>query len=67
MTIKEAGLQIEAAIRSYGPAALNVIDRILDQVKSEHGHEAANALIEDHDLELRCNIAPEEFDIGTGE
>jgi hypothetical protein len=42
-----------------------MIDRILDQVKSEIGQEAVNALIEDHDLELRFNITPGEWDFGS--
>ena len=67
MTVEEAGVQIEAAIKSYGPAALNFIDRILEQLGSELGHEAVNTLIENHDLEIRYNIVPTEFDLGTGE
>ncbi len=67
MTVEEAGVQIEAAINSYGSAALNFIDRILEQVGSELGHEAVNTLIDNHDLELRYNIMPTEFDLGTGE
>jgi hypothetical protein len=65
MTLDESGKQIESAIRSYGPAAVAIIERILGQVKSEIGQEAVNALIESHDLELRYNISPKEFDIGS--
>jgi hypothetical protein len=65
MDLEEAGNRIESAIRSYGPAAVAIIDRILEQVKSESGQEAVNDLIEGHDLELRYNIAPTEFDIGS--
>jgi hypothetical protein len=65
MTQEEAGEKIESAITSYGPAAAAMIDRILDQVKSEIGQEAVNALIEDHDLELRYNITPADFDFGS--
>lgn len=65
MTLDEAGNQIESAIRSYGPAAISVIERILGQVKSEIGQEAVNELIESHDLELRYNIAPSDFDFGS--
>jgi len=65
MTIDEAGSQIEAAIRAYGSAATAVIERILGQVKSEIGQEAVNALIGSHDLELRYNISPSEYDIGS--
>jgi hypothetical protein len=65
MRLEDAGNQIESAIRSYGPAAVAIIDRILDQVKSESGQEAVNALIESHDLELRFNIAPTEHDFGS--
>jgi hypothetical protein len=65
MTIDEAGRRIESAIRAYGPAAVAVIERILGQVKSEIGQEAVNALIESHDLELRYNISPGEFDMGS--
>jgi hypothetical protein len=65
MTLDEAGNQIESAIRMYGPAAVGIIDRILAQVKSEIGQEAVDALIERHDLELRYNISPSEFDLGS--
>jgi hypothetical protein len=65
MTIDEAGSQIESAIRAYGSAAVAVIERILGQVKSEIGQEAVDALIESHDLELRYNISPSEFDLGS--
>ncbi|HUK57169.1 MAG TPA: hypothetical protein VLY20_10970 [Nitrospiria bacterium] len=65
MTLDEAGAQIESASKAYGPAAVSVIERILDQVKSEMGQEAANTLIETHDLELRYNITPAEFDFGS--
>jgi hypothetical protein len=65
MTLDEAGNQIESAIRAYGPAAVGIIDRILGQVKSEIGQEAVDALIERHDLELRYNISPSEFDLGS--
>jgi hypothetical protein len=65
MTIDEAGRQIESAVRAYGSAATAVIERILGQVKSEIGQEAVNTLIESHDLELRYNISPSEFDIGS--
>jgi hypothetical protein len=65
MTLDEAGEQIESAVKAYGPAAVSVIERILDQVKSELGQEAANTLIETHDLELRYNFTPSEFDFGS--
>jgi regulator of PEP synthase PpsR (kinase-PPPase family) len=65
MTLDEAGAQIESAIQAYGAAAVAIIERILDQVKSEMGQEAANTLIETHDLELRYNIPPAEFDFGS--
>ena len=65
MTQEEAGKQIESAIAAHGTAAAAMIDRILDQVKSEIGQEAVNALIEDHDLELRFNITPGEWDFGS--
>ena len=65
MTIDEAGGRIESAINAYGPAAAAAIERILEQVKSDLGPEAVNDLIERHDLELRYNIAPTEFDLGS--
>jgi hypothetical protein len=65
MTLDEAGEQIESAIRMYGPAAVGIIERILGQVKSDLGQEAFNTLIENHDLELRYNIPPGEFDMGS--
>jgi hypothetical protein len=42
-----------------------MIERILGQVRSEIGPEAVEALIESHDLELRYNITPSEFDSGS--
>jgi hypothetical protein len=66
MTQDEAGAQIESAINAYGPSAAVMIERILDQVRSEIGQEAVNALIEDHDLELRYNITPGDADFGGG-
>jgi len=65
MTIEEAGKQIESAVNAYGVSAVAMIDRILDQVRSEIGQEAVNALIEDHDLELRFNITPGDADFGA--
>ncbi|MBI3812814.1 MAG: hypothetical protein HY283_11545 [Nitrospirae bacterium] len=65
MTLDEAGKQIESAIQMYGPAAVGIIDRILGQVKSEISQEAVDALIESHDLELRYNISPSGFDLGS--
>jgi len=66
VTLDEAGSQIESAIRAYGSAAVGIIERVLEQVKSEMGQEAVNALIERYDLELRYNISPTEFDFGSG-
>jgi hypothetical protein len=65
MTLEEAGRQIDAAVRAYGDAAIGIIERILEQVKSESGQEAVNTLIEEHDLDLRYNMAPNEFDFGS--
>jgi hypothetical protein len=62
VTPEEAGERIESAARAYGPAAAPMIDRILAQVQSESGHEAVNLLIDRHDLELRYNINPIEFE-----
>ena len=62
MTIEEAGERIESAVKAYGPAAVPIIDRVLSQVQSEAGPEAVNRLIEEHDLELRYNISPIEFE-----
>jgi len=65
MTREEAGNQIESTINSYGHSAAVMIERILDQVRSEIGQEAVNALIEDYDLELRYNITPGDADFGS--
>ncbi len=65
MTLEEASSRIESMIRSYGSAAIGPIGGILGQVKSGIGQEAVNELIERHDLELRYNITPNEFDIGS--
>ena len=63
MTIEEARQRIESAIAQFGSHAGMAIDLVINEVKGDQGREAANALIDEFDLELEYNIAPIE---GTG-
>ncbi len=39
-----------------------MIDLVIGEVRSALGHETANALIDEFDLELRYGVAPTEFE-----
>ncbi len=60
MTMEEARKRIESAITQYGQHAAVAIDLVINEVRSGHGREAANELIDEFDLELLYNIPPEE-------
>jgi len=66
MTIEEARQRIESAITQYGAHAGMAIDLVINEVKGDQGREAANALIDEFDLELEYNIAPIEA-MGSGD
>lgn len=66
MTLDEARHRIEQAIAQYGPHAAMAIDLVVKEVRGDLGREAANALIEEFDLELEYNIPPIEF-TGSGD
>ena len=62
MTIEEAKRRIQVAIEQYGTHAAPALELVINEVRSGFGHETANELIEEFDLELRYNVLPTEFD-----
>ncbi len=66
MTLDEARQRIEQAIAQYGAHAAMAIDLVIKEVRGDLGKEAANALIDEFDLELEYNIPPIEF-TGSGD
>jgi len=62
MTIDDARQRIQSAIIQFGDQAAPMIDLVFGEVRSGLGHEAANDLIALFDLELRCGVAPTEFE-----
>ena len=66
VTINEARQRIESAMAQFGPQAGMAIDLIIKEVRGDQGKEAANALIEEFDLELYYNIVPIES-LGSGD
>lgn len=62
MRIDEARKRIEAAIEQYGDHAANAIELVVNEVRSDQGAAAFNALVEEFDLELLYNIAPLDSD-----
>jgi hypothetical protein len=60
MTSDEARERIESAITQWGAHAGMAIDLIISEVRSSLGRDAANDLIEEFDLELTYNIAPQD-------
>lgn len=65
MTLEAAKQRIESAITQYGLHAAAAIDLVINEVRSDLGHEAANELIDEFDLELQYNIAPSESDFSN--
>lgn len=61
MTHQEAQQRIRSAIDQFGGHAGMAIDLVINEVRSSLGHEVANDLIDEFDLELQYNIAPIEF------
>ena len=62
MKMEEARKRIEAAIEQYGDHAVNAIELVVNEVRSDQGAAAFNALVEEFDLELLYNIAPMDSD-----
>ncbi len=62
MTIEDARQRIQAHIDQFGGQAAAALDLVIKEVRSSMGHEAANELIDEFDLELRYNIVPTEDD-----
>jgi len=62
MKPEEARQRIEAAITQYGQQAGMAIELVVNEVRSDLGAAAVNALIDEFDLELQYNIAPLDSD-----
>ena len=62
MQLDEARKRIENAVTQYGQHAAPAIDLVMNEVRSDLGANAFNALVEEFDLELEYNIAPLESD-----
>lgn len=62
MTSDDARERIQSAIIQFGDQAAPMIDLVIGEVRSALGHETANALIDEFDLELRYGVAPTEFE-----
>jgi len=62
MKPEEAKQRIESAIAQYGPHAGMAIELVINEVRSDLGEAAVNALIDEFDLELQYNIAPLDSD-----
>ena len=65
MKIEEARQRIESAMTQYGQHAGVAIELVVNEVRSDLGREAANELIDEFDLELQYNIAPQESDMSS--
>jgi hypothetical protein len=65
MKIEEARQRIESAMTQYGQHAAVAIELVVNEVRSDLGHEVANELIDEFDLELQYNIAPQESDMSS--
>ncbi len=62
MKPEEARQRIESAIAQYGPQAGMAIELVINEVRSDLGAAAVNALVDEFDLELLYNIAPMDSD-----
>ncbi len=62
MTSDDARQRIQSAIIQFGDQAAPMIDLVIGEVRSALGHETANELIDEFDLELRYGVAPTEFE-----
>ncbi|MGH7258084.1 MAG: hypothetical protein ACREIM_06880 [Nitrospiraceae bacterium] len=65
MKIEEARQRIESAMTQYGQHAAVAIELVVNEVRSDLGREVANELIDEFDLELQYNIAPQESDMSS--
>jgi len=62
MNLDDARKRIDTAVTQYGQHAAPAIELVLNEVRSDLGHEAFNELIDEFDLELLYNIPPIESD-----
>jgi len=62
MTSDDARQRIQSAIIQFGDQAAPMIDLVIGEVRSALGHDTANELIDEFDLELRYGVAPTEFE-----
>ncbi len=58
MSLDSARQRIQSAIDQFGAHAAPMIETVLSEVRSAHGRETANELIDEFDLELQYNITP---------
>jgi hypothetical protein len=65
MKLDEARQRIEGAIEQYGQHAGMAIELVINEVRSDLGAQAVNALVEEFDLELLYNIPPMDSDLST--
>lgn len=65
MRLEDARQRIESAMTQYGQHAAMAIELVINEVRSDLGHEVANELIDEFDLELQYNIAPTESDFSN--
>lgn len=65
MKIEEARQRIESAMTQYGQHAAVAIELVVNEVRSDLGREVANELIDEFDLKLQYNIAPQESDMSS--
>jgi len=65
MNLDDARKRIDAAVTQYGQHAAPAIDLVMNEVRSDMGAEAFNALVEEFDLELLYSIPPMESDHST--
>jgi len=65
MKIEDARQRIESAMTQYGQHAAVAIELVVNEVRSDLGREVANELIDEFDLELQYNIAPQESDMSS--
>jgi hypothetical protein len=65
MTVDDARERIQSSIDRYGAHAAAALDLVINEVRSSLGHETANGLIDEFDLELQYNILPTESQGGN--
>ncbi|TAJ26754.1 MAG: hypothetical protein EPO64_06050 [Nitrospirae bacterium] len=58
MTTDDARQRIQSSMDQFGERAGVAIELVINEVRSSLGHETANNLIDEFDLELLYNIPP---------